>query len=486
MTVCSTFCQTRAEEFIKHFHRAKLREAGLCASLGRGATRLAMLCGLGFLAAINGIAARGQVVTIDSKTGAVTEGDKTIAAPVDRRFQQITPTKVDLPKGELDAKGRLELIRTLQSEQGFAMRPFPKGHKGLTLEANGKLEPAGEAYLNMVTSEGLSAKPGDRLVLSDIKIDHSRIEIQLNGGPDLKHRILRHIEIGGGVTMTPVVSDNEADPTGARLILAFKGAVPDLTGKDVKALLAPLISFDVKTPIQAYTDTLPQKLKDAILNHEVWVGMSTDMLLYAKGQPDGKSREMEGQMPFEEWIYGKPPQTVEFVRVNGNRVIRVEVAKLGEKPEVFTKDVVEGLMRTDGTPLDPAMQPHVAKNGDVQRDPNTQEVAPPPSLKKPGETLPNQDQDPDSHRVGDMRPVRFPAPKPAAQPGDNPDGEPSAATPATSGTPTPSASQQSPAASSPADPAKPPATPSSAPSSAPASGPPAQQFVESAAVVGTR
>ena len=157
----------------------------------------------------------------------------------------------------------------------------------------------------------------------------------------------------------------------------------------------------MKTPIQAYTDTLPQKLKDAILNHQVWVGMSTDMVLFAKGQPDGKTREMDGQMPFEEWIYGKPPQTVEFVRVNGNRVIRVEIAKTGEEPTIFTKDQVEGLMRTDGTPLDPAAEPRVAKNGDVQRDPNTQEAAPPPSLKKPGETLPDQDQN--APRLGDMR-----------------------------------------------------------------------------------
>ena len=57
-------------------------------------------------------------------------------------------------------------------------------------------------------------------------------------------------------------------------------------------------------------------------------------------------------MPFEEWIYGKPPKDVEFVRINGNRVIRVEIAKMGETPVIFTKDEVEGLMRTDGTPLD--------------------------------------------------------------------------------------------------------------------------------------
>jgi hypothetical protein len=254
---------------------------------------------------------------------------------------------------------------------------------------------------------------------------------------------------------------------GARVTLTFKGPIPDLTGKDVKALLSPLISFDLKTPIQAYTDTLPQKLKDAILNHQVWVGMSTDMVLFAKGQPDGKSREMEGQMPFEEWIYGKPPQTVEFVRVNGNRVIQVEIAKMGEKPVIFTKDEVEGLMRTDGTPLDPAAQPRVAKNGDVERDPNTQEAAPPPSLKRPGEQLPDSSQNGSS--AGDMRPVRFPVHKPDAQPGDNPDGEPAPA-PANSGTTQPDASQQN----APAGPTK------------PAGGPPSQQVVQGGMVAGTR
>jgi hypothetical protein len=415
---------------------------GALKRLGGVAAGLAFFCGL------NGMTAHSQVLTVDSKTGAVTQSDGKVTSTVDRRFQQVTPTKVELPKGVLDEKSRLDLIRMLEAEQGFAMRPLPKGHKGLTLEANGNLEPAGEPYLDMVTTEGLSAKPGDRLVLTDVKIEHSRIEFQINGGPDLKHRLLRHIQIGGMGGMNPVVHDGETDPLGARVTLTFKGPIPDLTSKDVKALLAPLISFDVKTPVQAFTDTLPEKLKDAILNHQVMVGMSTEMVLFSKGQPNGKSREMDGQMPFEEWIYGKPPETVEFVRVNGNRVIQVEIAKMGEKPQIFTKDEVEGLMRTDGTPLEAEKQPRMAKNGDVQRDPNTQEAAPPPSLKRPGETLP-VDDDPDKQRVGDMRPVRFPTPKPASQPGDNPDGEP-AATPATSGPPLPDASQQSAPAGQPA------------------------------------
>ena len=370
--------------------------------------------------------ATAQIV-VNSKTGAVTNTSTgQTVNQVDRRYQQIKPTQVPLTKSELDPKTRLELIRVLQSEQGFAMRPFPGGHKGLTLEANGYLEPAGEPYLDMVTSNGLSSKPGDRLVLTDVKIERNRMVFDLNGGPDPKHRFLRHIQIGTGPQMGPVVQDDGQAPVGSRLSLTFAGHIPELTGSEVKALLAPLISFDLKTPIQAYTDTLPAKLKEAILNHQVWVGMSTDMVLFAKGQPDGKSREMEGQMPFEEWIYGKPPKDVEFVRVNGNRVIRVEVAIVGETPVVYTTDLVAGLLRTDGTPLDPTGDPgtRIAKVGDVQRDPDTQAPDAPPSLRKPGETGPvgtaTNDSDP-SGRTGVMKPVQFPKQKPASQPGANPD-----------------------------------------------------------------
>ena len=352
-----------------------------------------------------GTAALAQVVTIDHE-GRATDGKNPGA--VDRRFAQIEPTKVDLAKSTMDAKNRQEVIRIMQSEQGFAMRPFPKGHKGLTLVANGKLEPAGEPYLDMITKAGTSAKPGDRLVLTDVKIENSKIVFDINGGPDHKHSILRHIQIGTGPNMAPVVQGDDQDPVGARLTLDFKGQIPELTGSQVKALLAPLISFDVKTPIQAFTDTLPPKLKDAILNHHVMVGMSTDMVTFAMGQPQRKVREMEGQMPFEEWIYGQPPKPVQFVRINGNRVIRIEVANVGEPPQIFDKDEVEGLMRTDGSPLNPAAAPRTVAMGDVVKDPNTQAPAPPPSLRKEGEALP---QDQRQNSPGAMKPVQFPKQK---------------------------------------------------------------------------
>ncbi len=408
-------------------------------------------CAIGLaLFAILAGTARAQVITIDTSGKNATTADGT----VDRRYQQIKPTSVPLSKTEINPRTRIELLRLMQAEQGFAMRPLPRGHKGLTLVANGKLQPAGEAYLNMVVQEGLSAKPGDRVLITDVKFDHNKMIFEFNGGPDLKHRLLRHVEIGGAMGTSPVVQDEGTPATGARLTLEFKDHVPEMTGPDVKALLAPLISFDVKTPVQAFTDTLPPQLKQAILSHQVLVGMSTDMVLFAMGQPVTKSREMDGQEPFEEWIYGKPPDPVYFVRINGNRVIRLEIAKVGEPIQVFSTDVVSGMMRTDGTPvLAQNTDVHVIKEGDAEIDPNKEAAPAPPSLANPGDTVGvNGDQ----KSTGAMRPVQPPKPNPEYEPDVNPD------------------APQQPAAPAPAQPASAqPAAPAAAPpsSTAPASPP---------------
>lgn len=393
---------------------------------GRQMMRLLAL-GAALAALPGGGASWGQVITIDtSGKGPVANG------PVSREYQQIEPTKVKLSQRPLDPKTRMLLIRALQSEQGFAMRPLPRGHKGITLQANGKLNPAGEAYLNMATQNGLSAKPGDRVVITNVRFDHNKIIFDLNGGPDAKHRFLSHIQIGMGDPSygdptQPIVPTGDT-PTGARLTLDFHGSVPEMTGDDVMALLAPLISFKVQTPIEAYTATLPSPLKKAIMDHEVWVGMNDQMVLFAKGRPENKYREDEGTTPVTIWMYGKAPQTVEFVHFNGNRVIKVEIARTGQPMEVLTKDEVTPLLMASGTSLAAVQNVHHVQEGDVQRDPNTQAPAPPPTLGAPTDKIPQNDP----NQRGQEGPVYFPpdtqdssnAP-PVAHRGDEPGAQPS-------------------------------------------------------------
>ncbi len=323
---------------------------------------------------------------------------------IDGHYLDFHPTNIPLPSEPLSARGKQELIRFLTAEQGFAMRPLPLASKGLTLHANGDMQPTGSDYVNEINEHGTSAKPGDRCVISDVKIKDDRIIFELNGGPDHKHKWLRHISIGTDPNYTtPVVQDKGEAPVGSRLTLVFPHAVPEVSGKQVEALLAPLLGFGLKSPVVAYTDTLPPALKQAILDHHVLVGMSTEMVIYAVGEPQQKIREREGQMPFEEWIYGESPKPVQFVRINGNRVIRVEVAEVGKSPVVRADNEMGDYWNTAApTPTNV----HTVKLGDRDPGDDAKQTAQkaPPSLRLPGETLPT-DNDKD-HPT--MQPVQFP------------------------------------------------------------------------------
>lgn len=323
---------------------------------------------------------------------------------VDPRYLDYQPTDISLPSAPLSAHNRQDLLRFLQSEQGFAMRPLPVST--LTLKANGKLEPSGSDYANAVREHGISAKPGAHVTLTDVRIEHDRVVFDINGGPEHKHKWLRHVSIGTDPNYTnPVVRDDAQIPSGSRLVLVFPGHVPDITGMQMEALIKNVIDFNVKSPQQAYTDTLPPAIRKSVLEHHVLVGMNTDMVVSALGQPRSKVRERDGNVPFEEWIYGEPPAETQFVRINGNRVIQVEVAKVGEPPVIRTQNEMGDYWNTR-----PAENTRTVALGDRAPAKEGEDSAPkaPPSLKNPGEKLP-ADKDANTPQ---MQPVQFPKDKP--------------------------------------------------------------------------
>jgi hypothetical protein len=314
-------------------------------------------------------------------------------------------TSIELSKNPLGERTRQELIRALQAEQGFAMRPIPMGHKGLLLHANGELDKGDDAYRKDLYQHGMAAKGGDRVMITDVAIEKDRIVLLLNGGPDHKHRFLRHISIGSSGDM-PIVKD-DADPTGARVTLVFDKFVPEMTGQDVLDLLHPLIEFAVKSPKEAYTETLPPKLRAAILNHEVLVGMDRKMVYMSLGQPQQKVREQQNGLMFEEWIYGEPPKETKFVRFSGPRVIQTEMAALGKKPVVRATDETDGYLsqhtqrtvqlgdKMEGDESDRG-HPSLLAPGEAppQNTNSPQQVKLPPNIDKPREAPkdPSQEQ----------------------------------------------------------------------------------------------
>ena len=77
-------------------------------------------------------------------------GEKSAMADISIDFH---PTRVELPSAPITERGRRELVRDLEAEQGFAHRALPLGD-ALVLMANGNLQPGGDAYKEMLYKKG--------------------------------------------------------------------------------------------------------------------------------------------------------------------------------------------------------------------------------------------------------------------------------------------------------------------------------------------
>jgi hypothetical protein len=291
---------------------------------------------------------------------------------------------------------RMDLIRAFNFELVYIRSPFPMGKTGLTLK-EGQLTPGGEELQRMMAMWGPAVKPGDQARISQILIKDDRIHFEINGGAVKKQKWYQHIQFGGGGGMTSVApGDANANPRGSYVDLVFKGYVPELDPQQLKDLLRPVFDFNAKSAVEAYLDTLPPKVRDAIKKHQVLVGMNRDMVIAAKGRAPKKIREKDGEIEYEEWIYGEPPQDVDFVRLVGDEVVRLETIKVDGEKIVRAEKEVE------------LEQPTVAKgSGEPQvRPPNA------PTLRRPGE-----EADPSSPAAGGRAPAPLPPPDPLGKDG---------------------------------------------------------------------
>ena len=125
--------------------------------------------------------------------------------------------------------------------------------------------------------------------------------------------------------------------------------------------------------------------------------MNREMVIASKGRPPKKIREKDGEIEYEEWIYGEPPQDVDFVRLVGDEVVRLESMKVNGEKIVHTEREVD-------------LPPTVAKSS------SEPEVRPPnaPSLRRPGEEIDT------ASPAGGRAPTPGPPPDPLGQGGPEP------------------------------------------------------------------
>ena len=245
-------------------------------------------------------------------------------------------------RARISDQGRFELVRSLNAELTYVRKPFPMGPKGLTLKPDGSITPAGEELETAMAMWGPSARPPERVRITNVVLKGNKILLEINGGPKKKKKWWQRIQLSGPAGVTVSGPQRPENPRGSILTVEFEEYVPEMAPDELKAILAPVFDFSSISPVQAYLETIPPKAKEAIKNHQVLVGMNREMVTYAKGRSPRKHREKDDAgVEYEEWIYGEPPQQVEFVRFVGDEVVRLTIMKVDGEKLVRTEKEVE-------------------------------------------------------------------------------------------------------------------------------------------------
>jgi hypothetical protein len=331
------------------------------------------------------------------------------------------PKPVVIPDKKITPEGRVGLIRGLNAELGFARKPFPFGKSGLKLNAkNGAVTPNDQELESIMAGFGPAVKVGDRARITDIKFKDKSIVLDINGGPEKKKKWYEHIQVSGmGGSVSPGQPTDNTNLRGSAVELVFDKFIPDLTTEQVKQLLNPVLNFHAKSATEAYLERIPPIAKQAIKDHRVLVGMDREMVLNAKGKPPQKIREKDGDNEYEEWIYGIPPQDVEFVRFGGDEVTQVKTMKVDGTKLVRTEREVT--LKKDEPQVAQQQQPPQPGATDTSQAPaqtstgTDQGPKGKPTLKRPGEDV-DQPGAADPRKPRDRVPVGSPGDTPNTMP----------------------------------------------------------------------
>ena len=124
-------------------------------------------------------------------------------APAKRSSEQMTP------------QTRMLVIRDLSSERVFARKMFPMGEKGLQIK-NGVVTPSDQQVAQLLSEHGAAARPGDRVVITNVIIKEKSIVFEINGGSEEEGEVVS-ARPGGRARSNEHRGRSAEEPGGERL-----------------------------------------------------------------------------------------------------------------------------------------------------------------------------------------------------------------------------------------------------------------------------
>ncbi len=97
-------------------------------------------------------------------------------------------TPISLSKEGMDRDARIEIIRGLLRESAVVKVPFPRGKRGIRIDAGGKLDK--DASQKELRSNGLAIQAGNPAQITHIEFKSNEIIFELNGGAEIRGEVV--------------------------------------------------------------------------------------------------------------------------------------------------------------------------------------------------------------------------------------------------------------------------------------------------------
>lgn len=223
---------------------------------------------------------------------------------------------------------RRELIRGLTAEWAAAKVVLPMSKKALPFDSLGTWDE--EVWRDANYQNGPAARPGDMVQITKVNVDNNKIKIEINDGSK-KGSFWDRVQVSGGgpQQQVPVSRPKTNAMMGTSIEIKFPNSIGDIDSAGVKKILAGVLNFDKHTAVETYLESLPAPIQEAIKNQKVIVGMDREQVLLAVGTPVDKVRETKDDVDYEEYIYGKAPGVIRFVKFAGAKVVSINEHYVG-------------------------------------------------------------------------------------------------------------------------------------------------------------
>jgi len=227
---------------------------------------------------------------------------------------------LDADSKKLSREQQAELVRGLHAEWAIAKVALPMAKKPLPFDSVGGRDL--QKWEENLYKNGPAARVGDMVQITKVDVGDDSIKLEINDGTK-KGSFWDRVQIGGSAGQVPLSRPKTNAAAGTSIEIKFPDSIQDVDSKDVKKMLASVLSFDLHSAVETYVESLPAPVQEAIKAEKAIVGMDQEQVILALGNNARKVRTTKDEVDYEEWIYGQAPGVITFVKFQGSKVVEV-------------------------------------------------------------------------------------------------------------------------------------------------------------------